>query len=50
MFQDMTAKPSEFLPMLYDRLKDASFASKTPLFQHLFEDLLDDQAPELIIP
>ena len=38
MHRETTEKPSEFLPMLFDRLKDASLSSKAPLFQRLFED------------
>lgn len=48
MFLDVSNKPSEFLPLLLSRLKDASFATKAPLFQHIFEDLLQsDQIRQL---
>ena len=34
----MSTLPSKFLPMLFDRLKEISYASKTPMFQRLFAE------------
>ena len=46
MFIDTTNRPSEFLPFLFERLRDASFASKAPLFQAIFEEI--SQQDELV--
>ena len=43
MYLDITSKPSEFMPRLLERLRDASLASKQPLFQKFFEDLMFDE-------
>lgn len=39
MFMDVTSKPSEFVPLLFSRMREASYASSKPLFQAQFEDL-----------
>ena len=39
MFNDVSRRPSVFLPLLFGRMRDASYASKTPLFQAMFEEL-----------
>lgn len=41
---DQKDKPSDFMPMLMERLREASYASKTPLFQKYFEDLYYEEA------
>jgi hypothetical protein len=38
MHKAMSTLPSKFLPMLFDRLKEISYASKTPMFQRLFAE------------
>ena len=38
MYKDTSERPSKFMPMLFERLKSCSLATKTPLFQKLFED------------
>ena len=38
MHRDQSPGPSQFMPRLFARLKEASLASSTPLFQRLFED------------
>lgn len=43
MYLDETSKPSEFMPRFLERLRDASVASKQPLFQKFFEDLMFDE-------
>lgn len=39
MFTDVTSKPSEFVPLLFSRMREASYASSKPLFQTQFEEL-----------
>lgn len=48
MFTDYAdGRPSEFLPLLFNRMRDASFASSKPLFQAQFEELaLQDDVKE----
>lgn len=38
MHKAMSTLPSKFLPMLFDRLKEISYASKQPMFQRLFSE------------
>ena len=38
MFADVTSKPSEFVPLLFGRMREASYASSKPLFQVQFEE------------
>jgi len=38
MYRETSERPSKFMPMLFERLKACSLATKTPLFQKLFED------------
>jgi len=38
MHKPITTLPSRFLPMLFDRLKEISYASKQPMFQRLFSE------------
>ena len=38
MHQELTDVPSKFLPMLFDKMKQTSLNSKTPLFQRHFQD------------
>lgn len=39
MFFDYSDKPSEFLPLLFGRMREASYASRAPMFQAQFEEL-----------
>lgn len=32
MYIDLSSKPSEFLPLLFNRMRDAAFASSKPMF------------------
>ena len=38
MHKSLSTLPSKFLPMLFDRLKEISYASKQPMFQRLFSE------------
>jgi hypothetical protein len=38
LFKDIAPRASKFLPHLFERLREVSSASKTPLFQRLLED------------
>ena len=35
LFKDYSVKPSKFMPLLFDRYKEVSQASKAPLFQRM---------------
>lgn len=41
---DQKDKPSDFMPLLLERLREASYAARTPLFQKYFEDLYYEDA------
>ena len=38
LYKDVAPRASKFLPMLFERFREVSIASKTPLFQRLLED------------
>lgn len=47
MFFDLTTRPSEFLPLLFRRMRHAAYASTKPMFQAQFEELtLEDEIKE----
>ena len=41
---DGKEQPSDFMPLLLERLREASYESKSPLFQKYFEDLYYEEA------
>lgn len=38
MYKEYFIHPSKFMPMLFDRFREVSFDTKTPLFQRLLEN------------
>ena len=44
MYKSVSSQPSKFLPLLFEKFKEVSNASRVPLFQRLLDD---PQAPPL---
>lgn len=50
MFADKTSEPSEFMPLLLDRLSAAAHATKEPMFQKTFDQVhFEEKLGEYII-